>query len=174
MTSRSFHPETQRLCLRPIAPDDIDSLHQLWTDPEVRRFLWDDETIPREQVAEIVEASRQLFEHHGFGLWGVFSRSDNQLIGFCGFWHFHTPPELELIYGIAPDRWRQGLATEAAQAIIQYGFTELGFDRISASTDAANESSIRVMQKLGMHLSRRSPSSESNLVFYSRVKQEVK
>ena len=38
--------ETERLILRPWSLDDIDALHQIWTDPQVRRYLWDDEVIP--------------------------------------------------------------------------------------------------------------------------------
>jgi ribosomal-protein-alanine N-acetyltransferase len=77
------------------------------------------------------------------------------LIGFCGFWHFHEPPELELLYGIAPDHWHKGLATEAANAMIRYGFDVLRFERIVASTDAANTASVRVMERAGLRFWKR-------------------
>ena len=55
----------------------------------------------------------------------------------------HQPPQLELLYGIAPEHWNKGLATEAANAIIRHGFDTLGFERIEASTDAPNAASVR-------------------------------
>jgi ribosomal-protein-alanine N-acetyltransferase len=52
----------------------------------------------------------------------VLPREEDTLIGFCGFWFFYDPPELQLLYGIAPDRWGKGLAAEIARAMIRYGF----------------------------------------------------
>src|SRR5262245_58754509 len=69
--------------------------------------------------------------------------------------YFHDPPQLELLYGIAPDRWNKGLATEAAIAMIGYGFEVLGFERIEASTDALNAASVRVMARAGMRFWKR-------------------
>jgi ribosomal-protein-alanine N-acetyltransferase len=77
------------------------------------------------------------------------------LIGFAGFWYFHDPPELELLYGLAPAHWGRGFATETAEALIQYGFDTLGWDVIQACTDAPNEASVRVMERLGLHFERR-------------------
>ncbi len=53
---------TGRMRLRPISSDDVDALHALWTDPDVRRYLWDDRIIPRETVEEIVAHSLATFE----------------------------------------------------------------------------------------------------------------
>jgi ribosomal-protein-alanine N-acetyltransferase len=172
MEDLPFWLETPRLVLRPIASEDIDSLHQLWVHPEVRRFLCDDEIVPKEQIVAIVEESGNLFHAENFGLWGVFPQQRNDLIGFCGFWYFHTPPEQELIYGISPDCWGRGFATEAAKAVMHYGFEVLGFDRISASADAPNHASIRVMQKLGMNVAKRTTTGKSDLVFYTLSRKD--
>ena len=58
-------------------------------------------------------------------------------------------------YGIAPGHWGRGLATEAAVAMIRYGFDVLGFARIQASTDAANTASVRVMERAGLRFWKR-------------------
>ena len=63
-----FVLETDRLVLRPAAGADTDGLHALFTEPDIRRFLWDDEVIPRRHTAEIVIESRRLFANHGYGL----------------------------------------------------------------------------------------------------------
>lgn len=167
--STRFTPtlHTPRLCLRPIALEEVETIHHLWIQPEIRRFLWDDHIISQEQVASILDENNSSFATNGFGLWGVFAQDAKTLMGFCGFWYFRTPPELELLFGIAPDRWGQGLATEAASALIQYGFDVLGFDRIVASADATNHASIRVMEKLEMQFEKRAITDGLDTVYYS-------
>lgn len=59
--------ETARLRLRPFKLDDVDALHRLWTEPEVRQYLWDGDVITRERVESLVNTSLTSFEDHGFG-----------------------------------------------------------------------------------------------------------
>ena len=121
----TFHEiETARLRLRPLAKGHVDELHALWSSPEVRRYLWDDEVIARQWTAS--------------------------LVGFGGFWYLHTPPKLELLYGIAPEHWNRGLATEIAQALVCYGFEELEFSEVWASMDASNVASTSVLKQAGL------------------------
>lgn len=160
--------ETARLRLRPFNLDDVDALHRLWTEPEVRQYLWDGELITKARVESSIHTSLTSFEDHGFGLWAVFPR-DESLIGFCGFWFFHEPPKLELLYGISPAHWHKGLATEAARAMINYGFKELTFQRVEASTDAANLASSKVMERAGMSFWKREMTNGLDTVFYFAV-----
>jgi RimJ/RimL family protein N-acetyltransferase len=90
MTPR--HIETDRLRLRPLAREDVDALHRLLTEPGVRRYLLDDEVIPRDRTASFVDASLASFDADGYGLWAVTPKDGDALIGFCGFWRFHEPP----------------------------------------------------------------------------------
>ena len=158
---------TARLQFRPFALEDVDDLHRLWTEPGVRKYLWDDEVITREQVESILETSRTLFDASGYGLWAVLPQSEDLLIGFCGFWFFHDPPKLELLYGIAPAYWNRGLATESATAMMRYGFEQLSFERIEGSTDAANSASVRVMERAGMSFSKREQSNGLDTIYYA-------
>lgn len=164
--------ETARLRLRPFTLSDVDDLHRLWTEAGVRKYLWDDELIPRHRVESIIEISISLFESSGFGLWAVLTRVDDELIGFCGFWHFHEPPKLELLYGISERYWKRGLVTEAATSMMRYGFEVLSFDRIEASTDAANHSSSQVMKRLGMSFWKRESNKSRDTVYYAISRTE--
>ncbi len=159
--------ETARLRLRPFTLDDVDDLHSLLTEPGVRQYLWDDEVIPRERAESIIETSLASFDAHGFGLWAVLPEAEEVLIGFCGFWFFHDPPRLELLYGLAPAYWNRGLATEAAIAMMRYGFEELAFKDVEASTDAANLASSRVMEKSGMSYRKRESTNGLDTVYYA-------
>jgi len=156
------------LALRPLAAADARELHDLWTAPGVRRFIWDDLVIPFEQTAAIVEASTRLFAERGFGLWGARRRDHPRLVGFAGLWHFREPPDLELLYGVAEHAWGAGVATDMAGAIVQYGFTSLQMPAIRASTDVANVASVRVLDKLDFRLTRRATIAGLDTVFYER------
>jgi len=164
--------ETARLRLRPFTRDDIHDIHRLWIDPDVRKYLWDDEVISRERAASIIEQSIDHFKNTGLGLWAVMPRTDNTLIGFCGYWFFHDPPELQLLYGIAPARWGRGLATEAARAMIGYGFQQHGFDRIVASADEPNRASLKVMEKAGMRFEKQINHNGMETAYYIILRED--
>ncbi|HEX8088914.1 MAG TPA: GNAT family N-acetyltransferase [Blastocatellia bacterium] len=164
--------ETSRLELRPLTADDVDDIHRLWIHPDVRKYLWDDEVISREQAAGVVVESSALFRTRGFGLWRAAGRGNESLIGFCGYWFFQDPPQLQLLYGVAPTDWGRGLATELARAAIRYGFEEMAFDRVIASADAPNLASLRVMQKAGMAFDRRVSVNGLDTVYYIISREE--
>ena len=167
MTSARFELATPRLQLRPFRPEDVPALHALWTDADVRRFLWDGEAIPLEQTAAIVDESERLFSTERRGLWGAWMRTDNALAGFGGFWTFRDPPELELLYGLGRPYWGRGLATEVATAIVEYGVEQLHMREIRASTDPPNEASVRVLERLGFTLERRAVVGGLDTLSYS-------
>ena len=58
---------SERLSLRPVAVSDVEVLHALWTDEEVRRFLWDGEVIPSERTSQTIQKSCTLFDRYGLG-----------------------------------------------------------------------------------------------------------
>ena len=166
----SLQLETARLSLRPLVMNDVDQIHRIWTDPDVRKYLWDDEVISREQAASVLADSLAHFEGTGDGLWAARQKDEETIIGFCGYWFFHDPPELELLYGMATQQWGRGLAAEAARAMMRYGFEELGLARVQASTDALNRASVRVMEKCGMTFDRRAETNGLDTIYYAMVR----
>lgn len=140
--------ETERLLLRPLKGTDRNDLHHLFTDPDVRRYLWDDEILPIEQTWAVVQESLRRFASEGTGLFAVARRGRPPMIGFGGFWPF--PQGLEILFGLAPAQWGRGLATELGRTLLRYGFEELQLPKIAGSADAPNAASLRVMEKIGM------------------------
>jgi ribosomal-protein-alanine N-acetyltransferase len=163
--------ETERCVLRPITLADLDDLHRLFTDPLVRRYLWDDVIIERERVRQLIRENLALFAETGAGLWSVSERLSATLIGFTGFWHFHEPPRLQLLYGLDPGHWGRGIATEASRAMLKYGFDQLALNRIEASTDGPNTASVRVMKRLGLSFSQRVELEGKETIFYAITRE---
>jgi RimJ/RimL family protein N-acetyltransferase len=91
---------------------------------------------------------------------------------FRGLWYFRSPPSLELLFGVAPHHWNRGIATEAGSSVIRYAFGVLGFDAREASTDFANSTSIRVLEKLSMRVQRRATVDGLDTVFYALTRDE--
>ena len=159
--------ETARLSLRPFAAADLDDLHRHWTDPLVRKYLWDDLVITRGQAAEVIGMSEDLFRRHDFGFWCLRDKGTGALAGYCGFRFLEGAEEIEIGYGIEPARWGRGLATEAAGACLRYGFAEKNFPRVLGITDCGNRASARVLEKLGMTFDRRAPHRGQDTLFYA-------
>jgi ribosomal-protein-alanine N-acetyltransferase len=164
MTDLDLH--TNRLESRPLTPADTEPLHALWTAPGVRQYLWDAEVIPFDRTSDVVAESMRLFETAGYGLWAARLHSAADVVAFGGYWFFHEPPRLELLFGVAEPHWGKGLATELASALVTFGLTRCGFREVLASTDAPNVRSVRVLTKLGFQLERRASSKGLGTLFF--------
>jgi [ribosomal protein S5]-alanine N-acetyltransferase len=165
---------TERLRLRPLHLDDVSALHGFWTDPKVRRYLWDNEIIPRERVEEIVEDSMSCFRELGTGLFAIEARErPGTLIGFCGHRRQPGTGHIELLYGILPAYWGEGLVTEAALEVLRHGFESCGIPRVVGATDTPNQRSVRVMQRIGMVFEERRQYKGLDTVFYSVTPQDL-
>lgn len=138
-----------RLDLIPCDVVDTDALWRLWIDPDVRRYLWDDQVITIARARAIVAESVASARTSGIGLWTLRRRGTGDLVGFCGL-RPTEDSEVELIYGLTPACWGQGLATEAARAVLHHALVELGLGRVVAATDPPNTASIRVLGRLRM------------------------
>jgi RimJ/RimL family protein N-acetyltransferase len=144
--------ETERHRLRPIRAAESTELHALFTDLQVRRWLFDDEAISEAVVMELITASDAL-EPRGLGHWTVRARSDDRLIGSAALQPCDGE-EIELIYLLAPAEWGQGHASEVGQVLLAHAFETLGLERVIAQADTPNTKSIDVMKRLGMRFDR--------------------
>jgi RimJ/RimL family protein N-acetyltransferase len=149
--------ESARLCLRPARLDDLDELWALWTDPDVRRFLWDDVAIDRDRALETINNFAGLAER-GLGLWTIGRRDQTGwLIGCAAISPVDAAaqfnPELagavEPLIALAPCMWHQGYAIEALGKLLQYATLTLQIDRIAAVADAPNTASQRLLERAG-------------------------
>lgn len=156
-TTQPFRLETERLVLRHQRLEDLDALWALYCNPNITRYIPD---APRSRA----EAQEELEWHmHGhrrrpeLGLWATVHKQTGKFIGRCGLlpWTIEGQLEVEVAYTLAQEYWGQGLATEAARAILHYGFEQLQLSRLICVIDPDNIASQRVAQKMGMTLEKR-------------------
>jgi RimJ/RimL family protein N-acetyltransferase len=148
--------ETNRLILRHLLIDDLDALWALYCNPNITKYIPDAPRSREEALGELEWHMHGHPKHPGLGLWATIHKETGKFIGRCGLlpWTIDGQPEVEVAYTIAQDYWGQGLATEAAEGILQYGFEKLGLARLICLIDAENIASQRVAEKIGMSFER--------------------
>lgn len=139
---------TERLMFRDWQASDLEPLHSICCDPSVMQFVGDGEPWSRERTEQFIVSAREMSRTLGFCRWPVIDKSCSALIGFCGF--IPASDGAEIGWRLAQASWGRGLATEAARAVLQFGFETLRFQRVIATVQSPNRASIRVVEKLGM------------------------
>lgn len=144
--------QTERLMLRHLELADLDALYALYSDPDMRRYF-PEGTLNYDETKEELEWFLDGHPRHPeLGLWATIYKPTGAFIGRCGLlpWTIDDQHEVEIAYMIDKQYWRQGLATEAARAIRDYGFDQLGLSRLICLIDPENAASIKVASNIGM------------------------
>jgi RimJ/RimL family protein N-acetyltransferase len=146
---------TERLILRELTLEDNSALCKICDKPGIREHLKDysgDLMVERMKLEAYI---KNIYHFYGFGLWGIFLKETNQLIGRCGIEYktLHQQAIYELGYLIDTDYQNLGYATEAVTATIHYSFQKHSIDRIIAVIDKNNVSSEQLAKKIGLKLS---------------------
>lgn len=152
MTRKPATLSSDRLILRPWRDSDLPGIVRMNADPRVMEFM----PACLDQAASTAMMSRlqAAIETQGFGFWAVEAPGIADFIGFVGLNRpsFAAPfmPCVEIGWRLLPAYWGHGYATEAAQAALRFGFTDLALPEIVSFTAILNERSQRVMRRLGM------------------------
>jgi [ribosomal protein S5]-alanine N-acetyltransferase len=147
--------ETDRLILREFQRVDLQALAPILADPQVMRFSPSGVNSVA-QVRAKIEGFIACYAAFGFGKWAVMLRENHQLLGYCGIAvdRIDGKDEKELGYRLDSRYWGQGLATEAAAVVIQYGLEQLNLPYVLGVVERANIASVRVLKKVGMRYER--------------------
>src|SRR5437868_12292926 len=123
--------ETERLVLREFDEDDAAAFYVLGSDPAITRYTGDGGLTSVEQALEVLRAHPLAdYQKHGFGRWACVHKASGGVIGFAGLKYLEELEEVDIGYRFLPAYWGLGLATEAARAVLNHGFTRLGLGRI--------------------------------------------
>jgi ribosomal-protein-alanine N-acetyltransferase len=129
--------------------DDLNHGFEIWGDPEVMKFIDNGKNLNLDQVKLSIEAAIRHQEIYGFQHWAVIELESGKLIGACGFNRTDEVEAVELVFHFAKSYWGKGYATEAAKSCIKFAISDLGIKKIIAGCHPGNESSKRVLLKLG-------------------------
>jgi ribosomal-protein-alanine N-acetyltransferase len=148
---------------------DLDDLWALYCDAEITRYIPD---APRSREEAQQELEWHMNGHPRFpelGLWATIHKETGKFIGRCGLlpWAIDGQNEVEVAYTISRSYWGQGLATEAAQAILQYGFEALNLTRLICLIDEENIASQKVAIKMGMKFEKEGHDEIGSFLIYS-------
>ena len=143
--------ETDRLILRHLSPDDAEFILRLLNEPSWLRFIGDKGVRTVEDArAYILKGPVEMYARLGFGLYLVELKEEGSSIGICGLIKRDSLEDVDIGFAFLPKHWGRGYAYEAASAVMAYGGKALGLKRIVAITSADNDSSVRLLEKLGL------------------------
>ena len=144
--------QTARLVIRAPMAGDFETFWRMNNDPDVKRYTVGVTALSRETVLAQHEESCRSFDTADAVdcIFSVEERSTGRCIGYCGFEYSERLGAVELVYGLEKSAWGRGYASEAAEAVLRYGFDTLRLDVVTAAVNPENAASERVLIKLGM------------------------
>lgn len=163
--------------MRRLTMADVDSMFALDSDPEVMRYLPEEEpTRDRIEQSVLPYLLAEYDRSPGLGLWAAIEHGSDEFLGWMCLrtTKGHAPDDVELGYRLRRAVWGKGLATEGSRALIGYGFDVVGVARVWAETREANKASQRVMAKAGLRFARTFPHNgdETGGVEYALTRAE--
>jgi len=145
---------TTRLLLRRLGPGDMDDFMRMHQDPRVMATLGGVRT--PDVIQSFLERLLGEWDRHGFGWWSVHELASGRFAGRGGVRRVQVDgrAEVEVGYGLLPEFWGRGLATELARESVRVGFGELQLPELVSFTLPNNLASRRVMDKAGFRFER--------------------
>ncbi|MFE1828349.1 GNAT family N-acetyltransferase [Streptomyces yangpuensis] len=138
---------TERLLLDPYTPEDEEAFVALFQDARVSRWMGDGPTTEAEDRALFGRVFSKVYAENLFDVWAV--RRDGRLVGHAEIKRTDEVDGHEIIYALAPGAWGSGLGTEIAEAVVAYGFDELGLTEVHATVAAPNTASLALLTRIG-------------------------
>lgn len=162
--------ETKRLILREFIKEDVINLYQLDNNPQVMKYIssYKGEEKSKDDCKKVIEKQIDYYKtNKGLGIWPTILKENNDFIGWTTLKYLENTNNVEIGYRYLPEYWNNGYATEMCQALINYGFNQIGLDEIVAVAMPENIASRRVMEKIGMKFIKEDFYYYSKVVLYS-------
>lgn len=142
--------ETSRVQLREFESSDTLALSKILGDPSVMEFSRKG-PLTEADTLRFIEWCNGSYQEHGYGQWALIEKKSGALIGFCGLSHATVDgvDEVEIAYRLAQNKWGNGLASEAANKVLDHGFSIRNIKSIVGIVSPRHEASIRVLEKIG-------------------------
>lgn len=164
--------ETTRLLIRKWQlPRDLPDALAIYGDPQTMHFI-PCGALSEEQTQRLILRMIEKDEQQGYGIWPVVLKAENRVIGECGITQIPGhEPDIEIAWIFNKAYHGRGYATEAAQAVMDFAFSELRIARLYALIDRFNAPSIAVANRLSMRYDRIIRAYKRDLMRYGKVPQ---
>lgn len=144
--------ETERLLLRQPGEQDLEGIFAVFSDPAVTHHHDTDTYTQIEQAAGWLERRSRALERGRAIRWAITRKSAGVFLGSCGFGGWDpVAATAEVGYELNSTYWRQGIMSEALEAILRFGFEQMGLQRITAEVMLDNIASSALLTKFGFH-----------------------
>jgi RimJ/RimL family protein N-acetyltransferase len=142
--------DAPRVRLRWLTGQDVDALYAVFSDRQMMRYWSTSAMTDRSEAEALVTKIQDHFRDKWGYQWGIERKEDRRLLGTCTLFRIDASNgRAELGYGLGSRYWSKGYMREALTALIDYAFGTLGLRRLEADVDPRNESSLRLLGKLG-------------------------
>lgn len=153
MPTPSFSLTTERLLLRELDEGDAPFVLELINEPGWIRYIGDRGIRDLDGARDyIVKGPVAMYRQHGFGLYAVVSRETGEPLGLCGLIKRETLDDVDIGFAFLERHGRKGYAFESASAVLAHAREVLALERIVAITSLDNHASMKLLQKIGLHL----------------------
>ena len=142
--------ETDRLILRQVTQDDANSLLKYLSDKDVMKYVGLEPFKSIDDALDEISWYKSMFEKRTGIRWGITLKDQGEVIGSCGFLnlvsqHYRSEIGVEL----SREHWGKGIASEAFEAVIRYGFEQMNLQRIEALIEPPNIPSQKLAERQG-------------------------
>jgi RimJ/RimL family protein N-acetyltransferase len=143
---------TARLSLRRPTPGDVDAILAVHSDPRTVMHNPGDALATRDEAVGLCQRWMEHWQRFGFGYWVVCRRDSTACLGFCGIkvMQFKNTTILNLLYRFDPSSWGDGIASEAATAVVKWAAGQLPHHPVIARVRPENIASQRVAARAGL------------------------
>lgn len=142
--------ETERFVLRAAADSDSRDLLALYSDAAVVEYMPFTPFESEQDALDEMSWYKKIFKEHTGLRWMIEDKESHRVIGTCGYLGYEEEHHrAEIGYDLLSSCWGRGVMTEAARAVLDFGFNQMQLNKIEAKVDPGNEASIRLLLKLG-------------------------
>lgn len=142
--------ETDRLILRQVTKDDAESILEYLSDKDVMKHYGLEPFKSIDDALDEISWYQSIFEKKTGIRWGITLKGQDRVIGSCGFLNiFPQHYRSEVGFELSKEYWGKGIASEAFEAVIRYGFEKLNLQRIQALIEPPNISSQNLVERKG-------------------------
>ena len=140
--------ESERLIYREVNLEDVEDIFKIYSDPQVAKYDWYKPIESKDDALSIINRYKREFQNKEEITWGVATKKDNKIIGYCCLGTFNDDSRRsEIGYGFNRDEWNKGYATEAIKVLVKFGFGNMNFNRIEAQVTLGNHASVKALKK---------------------------